>query len=640
MGAADETMNPDHKVEIPEGFLGNVTDEQQEKLKEMWKMLLNVKEGNEVAGVKADKNADGDAGGTEDGGEEEFKKKAKDDAAKDQQAAEAEKKALAGLLGQHGSEKFHEEFWRFARGEEPDALMLRFLRARKWDVQRAFMMMAGACKWRLEQDVQSIKEKGEEGLCEEDGFRMQYDIGKSYTHGTDEAHRPVIYIHVAKHHPKDQSQEALQRFVIFSMETSKAVLTPESLGQGTLIFDMTGFGLSNMDWSCVKFIVECFEKYYPETLGKCLVHKAPMVFNAIWAILKPLLDPVVRNKIDFTKSEADLKKYIPGDHLPKGMGGDEDWEWYYGGPKEGENKCMQNEEEKKEKLKLYNDACEEFEQLTQSWIDGDSGAGKKRDKQSKVVMIRHLDLDPYVRGKTVMARQGINRGDGTTHWNYAGGEEVLGTSYNEIRKELGIEGECPKNGADQKASASAQERADRIDPDERYAFVAGKSGDKTLPKLVRRASNSASAVTPGPSKAEKARDQAQAEKDGYEKEAKSAREKEEEEERKEQEERERKQKEAEQEKEKAKGLIGTATGAVGGAAAAVGGIAMAGLHGASNYVPSAIGGDKLAEITKKDAENVEEHKEEAKGQANKAADAASDAKDEGKSAAKDAKDGA
>jgi len=48
---------------------------------------------------------------------------------------------------------------------------------------------------------------------------------------------------------------------------------------------------------------------------------------------------------------------------------------------------------------------------------------------------RHLDLDPYVRGKTVMARQGINRGDGTTHWNYAGGEEVLGTSYNEIRKE-------------------------------------------------------------------------------------------------------------------------------------------------------------------------------------------------------------
>ena len=42
-------------------------------------------------------------------------------------------------------------------------------------------------------------------------------------------------------------------------------------------------------------------------------------------------------------------------------------------------------------------------------------------------------------------------------------------------------------------------------------------------KLVRRASNSASAVTPGPSRAEKARDQAQAEKDGYEKEVRRVR---------------------------------------------------------------------------------------------------------------------
>lgn len=122
---------------------------------------------------------------------------------------------------------------------------------------------------------------------------------------------------------------------------------------------------------------------------------------------------------------------------------------YYGGPKDGENEVMKDEKAKEEKLKCvgsrrvtvltarraYNDATAEFETLTQAWIDGDSSAGKKRDKQSKVVMIRHLDLDPYVRGKTVMARQGINRGDGTTHWQYAGGEEVLGTSYNGIRKE-------------------------------------------------------------------------------------------------------------------------------------------------------------------------------------------------------------
>ena len=40
------------------------------------------------------------------------------------------------------------------------------------------------------------------------------------------------------------------------METAKVLQTPKARGQGTLVFDMTGFGLSNMDWACIKFILE------------------------------------------------------------------------------------------------------------------------------------------------------------------------------------------------------------------------------------------------------------------------------------------------------------------------------------------------------------------------------------------------
>lgn len=120
---------------------------------------------------------------------------------------------------------------RFARGEEPDALMLRFLRARKWDVQRAFMMMAGACKVRRLPGNHAHTCSGDSSeTCSRSRRRERrasarrtasgcsasaalgayltahrYDIGKSYTHGTDEAHRPVIYIHVAKHKPKGAS---------------------------------------------------------------------------------------------------------------------------------------------------------------------------------------------------------------------------------------------------------------------------------------------------------------------------------------------------------------------------------------------------------------------------------------------------
>lgn len=71
----------------------------------------------------------------------------------------------------------------------------------------------------------------------------------------------------------------------------------------TIIFDMTGFGLSNMvscsanqkvaargtdhdqEYAPVKFIIECFQENYPESLGYMLIHNAPWVFSGMFALL-------------------------------------------------------------------------------------------------------------------------------------------------------------------------------------------------------------------------------------------------------------------------------------------------------------------------------------------------------------------
>lgn len=42
---------------------------------------------------------------------------------------------------------------------------------------------------------------------------------------------------------------------------------------------MTGFGLGNMEYSPVKFIIQCFETNYPESLGRLLIHNAPWIFS-------------------------------------------------------------------------------------------------------------------------------------------------------------------------------------------------------------------------------------------------------------------------------------------------------------------------------------------------------------------------
>lgn len=38
---------------------------------------------------------------------------------------------------------------------------------------------------------------------------------------------------------------------------------------------------------------------------------APWVFQGIWKLLGPMLDPVVRNKIQMTKNTDDLVEHIP-----------------------------------------------------------------------------------------------------------------------------------------------------------------------------------------------------------------------------------------------------------------------------------------------------------------------------------------
>lgn len=42
---------------------------------------------------------------------------------------------------------------------------------------------------------------------------------------------------------------------------------------------MSGFRLSNLDLKPLKFILQCTEMYYPESVGLIIVHKAPFGSN-------------------------------------------------------------------------------------------------------------------------------------------------------------------------------------------------------------------------------------------------------------------------------------------------------------------------------------------------------------------------
>lgn len=110
---------------------------------------------------------------------------------------------LDEIVAQFSGAQLREAFWNLVATDNPDAILLRFLRARKWDVQKAFHMCCATLKWRIEEGVDELLALGEAGIAEklerEDpgqgaGFWKQLDSGKSFLGGPDKAGRPIWYV--------------------------------------------------------------------------------------------------------------------------------------------------------------------------------------------------------------------------------------------------------------------------------------------------------------------------------------------------------------------------------------------------------------------------------------------------------------
>ena len=165
-----------------------LTKEEDEKLKEFWKLTLKVfgvaassdatpieskaKEENTVEQITDDLAAAGIGAEGADAKKKKskmsmFKKKEQPPApapatASGQTANQAlasvkvddkdDKHGLAkefnAALSSQTSEELREAFWEMVKCDNPDALLLRFLRARKWNVENALVMMVSTMQWR------------------------------------------------------------------------------------------------------------------------------------------------------------------------------------------------------------------------------------------------------------------------------------------------------------------------------------------------------------------------------------------------------------------------------------------------------------------------------------------------------------
>jgi hypothetical protein len=96
--------------------------------------------------------------------------------------------------------------------------------------------------------------------------------------------------------------------------------------QGLTIMDLSGGGVTTAN-SQTKALFQLAAKvgsdYYPEIMGNVIVTNTPMMFTALWAVLKGFLDERTRAKIKLVGSsyKSKLLEYIDDENIPSFLGG-------------------------------------------------------------------------------------------------------------------------------------------------------------------------------------------------------------------------------------------------------------------------------------------------------------------------------
>ena len=234
--------------EIPPGHVGNLDASQQENLRAFWRILMqswdtNIPSPEVPSSPKPRSSWRYSFSLSRQPAEEETSAIPSNllSALKSQGAGANELRAIQTLLTKLPGEKIRAAFLTTLKQEHPDTLLLRFLRAEKWNVPKAWIKLVSALDWRV--NVYHVDEevllKGEEYALQKsrlegdsvektngEGFMVQARTGKGHFHGVDKFGRPIVVIRVRIHDPQGQSSKGLNDFIIQSIETARIMFVP------------------------------------------------------------------------------------------------------------------------------------------------------------------------------------------------------------------------------------------------------------------------------------------------------------------------------------------------------------------------------------------------------------------------------